>query len=350
MLLEIVGAPQESRTGGFDTLLLSSSFERLWRALTRQEVFSANGGADACLRSSGDFACSLSTGVFAGERRKSIAFSPQRCACTPCSRRSLNGSGNAGFCASGSHELDPAAVTTLRSALSSTAVESASDEELVALAASARSAGLTDLATKLEGTKSRRQSSEQMEYSHDCTGTQGAHEDRISSNSYALSKEQEEAKSLVGIFGTTEAIPDSIRRLVNGPAKARWTKELQPALLGPSSTDDADIRGRFVNALRTEGLIRAGAAAELRRNMQAARQAESRRGLPAKRVRAIASFAHTFVYESREPADSVKDDVKRIQGAVKESRKWRIATGVAARCTYLASGDGTLYAVGEAET
>ena len=85
------------------------------------------------------------------------------------------------------------------------------------------------------------------------------------SNSNALSKEQEEAKSLVETFATTEAIPDSIRRLVNGPAKARWAKMLQSALLGPSSTDDADMRGRFVNALRTEGLIRAGAAAELRR-------------------------------------------------------------------------------------
>jgi len=220
---------------------------------------------------------------------------------------------------SGSHELDPAAVTTLRSALSSNTVESASDEQLVALAASARSAGLTDLATKLERTKSRRQSSGQIECSHDCTGTLGAHEDRNSSNSNALSKEQEEAKSLVETFAKIEAIPDSIRRLVNGPAKARWTKELQPALLCPSSTDDADMRVRFVNALRTEGLIRAGAAAELRRNMQAARRAESRRGPPANRVRAIASFAHTFVYESGEPADSAKDDVKRIQGAVKES-------------------------------
>ena len=84
--------------------------------------------------------------------------------------------------------------------------------------------------------------------------------------------------------------------------------------------------------------------------MQAACQAESRRGPPANRVKAIANFAHTFVHESGEPADSAKDDVKRIQGAVKESRKWRIATGVAARWTDLANGDGTLYAVGEAET
>lgn len=220
-----------------------------------------------------------------------------------------------------SDEIDTAACTTIRSALSSGALDRVPAEELRALAHITRDAHLSDLTGKLDGKLNEKLNNHKNEEhaTRDCANDTAGNELHFN-ESKSGTKAQEEVKSLVQSFEASGCIPDSVRRLIRGPAKARWTSEIQPALLQPSDTNDAQARAQLVAALRSEDLIRSGATAELRRNIQSCRRAESRHGPPLARVRAIVSLVHSFVFDGDEAVEFAQKDVKRIGSAVRDLR------------------------------
>lgn len=168
--------------------------------------------------------------------------------------------------------------------------------------------GLLEVAKRVESGKSQCSSgdgNQQLAANDSDAGEQQGNAARVHS----------EVQDLIENHARTGGVPEYVLKLVNGPAKARWSSMLVPAILKPRTTVDEENRKAFVAALVKCNLVSMGAPAELRRNLTALRRREADQGDPLGRVRASAKLIASLL-DDGDPVDVATESVSKLRSAL----------------------------------